>query len=90
MSITIDIPSELAQELESLWGLDLGQAAKEALAVESYRAGKIGLGQVAELLCLSINDANGFLKERGVAPGYTTADLDKDLVNLNNLGLPKP
>jgi predicted HTH domain antitoxin len=85
MPVTIDIPEKLAEQLEAAWGGDLAQAAKEALAVEGYRADKLSMGQVAALLDLSIDAADGFLKARGVDPKYTPDDLDRDVASLERL-----
>ncbi|HEY1378770.1 MAG TPA: UPF0175 family protein [Gemmataceae bacterium] len=82
MSITIDIPKAIEDQLTAGWGADLGRAAKEALAAEGYRAGVLSLGQVAELLGLSIDAADGFLKARGIPLPYTADDLDGDLAAL--------
>jgi len=81
MSVLVDIPKNLQQQLEAEWG-DLPRAAKEALAVESYRAGKLSLGQVAELLGLSINQADGFLKQRGIALPLSYEDFEHDRAEL--------
>ena len=53
MSVTIDIPKAIEDQLKTVWGDDLSRAVKEALAVEGYRAGQLSLGQVAELLGLT-------------------------------------
>ena len=70
MPITIDIPKAIEEQLTAGWGVDLGRAAKEALAAEGYRAGVLSLGQVAELLGLSIDAADGFLK-RGASRSHS-------------------
>lgn len=79
MPVTIDIPAPIAERLSAAWGNDLSRAAKEALAVEAYRADLLSLGQVAELLNLSIDAADGFLKARGAMPKYSVDDLEHDL-----------
>src|SRR5947209_2581654 len=83
MSVTFDIPKAIEEQLTAGWGHDLSRAAKEALAVEGYRAGLLSLGQVAELLDLSIDAADGFLKSRGVPLPYSPEDLDSDLASLD-------
>ena len=37
-----------------------------SVAIEGYRTGALSLGEVAEMLNLFINEADGFLKERGI------------------------
>jgi predicted HTH domain antitoxin len=82
MPVTIDIPASIAQRLTAAWGGDLSRAAREALAIEGYRADLLSLGQVAELLDLSIDAADGFLKSRDVPSKYSASDLDRDLASI--------
>ena len=63
-------------------GRTVARAATKALAAEGYRRRLLSLGQVAELLGTSINDADGFLKDRGIPLAYDVADLEKDLAAL--------
>jgi predicted HTH domain antitoxin len=65
MQVSLTIPDDLAAELEPK-GADLGRRALEALAIDGYRAEVLSVGQVAEMLGLSINETDGFLKARGV------------------------
>ena len=65
MEVVLEIPDNIAKQLQTN-GLTLQQRALEDLAVEAYRREELSLGQFAEMLNLSINDANGLLKERGI------------------------
>ena len=85
MSVTIDFPAAIAARLAAGWGSDLSRAAKEALAVESYRADVLSVGQVAQMLDLSIDAADGFLKSRGAMPKYHPDDLANDLASIEKL-----
>jgi predicted HTH domain antitoxin len=78
----LDIPPKLAEQIEAAWGQSLSRAAVEALALEGFRREALSLGQVAELLGVSIDQANGFLKLHGVAGDYTADDLRRDLAAL--------
>ncbi|RJP36790.1 MAG: UPF0175 family protein [Phycisphaerales bacterium] len=84
MRLTIDIPDSVRAQLEAEWG-DLPRAAKEALAIESYRSGKISIGLLAEMLGMGVIEADQWLGERGVPLLYTPEDLDKDRRNLAEL-----
>lgn len=84
MSISIRIPPAIEEELRKQLG-DLDLAAKEALAIESYRTEKLSIGQVAELLELTVYEAEGFMKERGVSAPCTLADLEHDRATLKQL-----
>ena len=64
MSVSIELPENLEQKLRGETE-NLELFAKEALAVEAYRAGKLSLGQFAELLAISQYEADGILKSRG-------------------------
>lgn len=84
MSISIQIPPAIEDELRKQLG-DLDQAAKEALAIELYRTEKLSIGQVAELLGLTVYEAEGFMKDHGVPAPYSVADLEKDRATLKQL-----
>lgn len=81
----IAIDPETETKLREVLGMDLEQAAKEALIAEAYRKSKLSIGQAARLLHLSVNDAHGFMKERGIAVNYTLADFDSDCQGLRDL-----
>lgn len=66
MSLEIALPQHIEQHLQAEWGNEFPRRAAEALAIEGYRTGALSLGEVAEMLNFSINEADGFLKERGV------------------------
>lgn len=63
------------------WG-DLSRAALEALAIESYRSERLSLGAVAEMLGLSVLEAEEFLKRRRVDLRYTLDDFEADRASL--------
>lgn len=66
MSLEIALPIHIEQHLQTEWGSEFPRRAAEALAIEGYRTGALSLGEVAEMLNFSINEADGFLKERGI------------------------
>ena len=66
MSLEIALPRHIEQHLQSEWGKEFPRRATEALAIEGYRTGALSLGEFAEMLGFSINEADGFLKKRGV------------------------
>lgn len=81
--ITIDDATEA--KLREILGQDLDRIARDALIVEAYRTGKLSIGQAARLLDLSIHDAYGFIKDRGVPVNYTLSDFDSDCEGLREL-----
>ena len=54
----------------------------EAIAIEGYRCGDFSLGEVAEILELSINEADGFLKQRGVFAMRDLSEINADSATL--------
>lgn len=87
MSFTISLPNSIERKLQSGWGDKLEQKATEALSVESYRAGLLSLGEIAEMLGVSINNADGFLKRRGLFVIEDLAEIESGNLVLENLPL---
>jgi predicted HTH domain antitoxin len=85
MKVTIDIPDSLERSLHEQLGQDVARSAKESLAVAWYQAERLSIGQVAELLGLSVYEAEGFLKRQRVAAPFTWEDFEHDRETLNRL-----
>ena len=62
MKITIEIPDAMQEPLHEQFRQDVSGAVKEALAVALYRAEKLSIGRVAELLGISIYNWPGRLQ----------------------------
>lgn len=76
MQITVQLPDDIAQALGSN---DLQRSAMEALALEGYRAGRLGGGQVQRMLGFRTPmQLHAFLKEHGVYLNYSIKDLEQD------------
>ena len=73
MNISIDLPSEIAQELNAT-ASDFGREAKEAYLVELYRQDRISHHQLTEALGLNRGEANGVLKLHKVPSGPATVE----------------
>ncbi len=81
MRITLELPEDVAQDLELKWK-DLPRAALESLAVEGHRAGALTAYQVRRLLGFQTGmELDGFLKQRGVYLDYDRDDLERDVEN---------
>ncbi len=85
MKVTIDIPDTMQQSLQEQLGENLAQAAKEAMAIAWYQAEKLSIGQVAELLGLSVYEAEGLMKEHHVNAPYSLEDFEHDRQTLDRL-----
>lgn len=76
MQVIISIPDRLVESLAER--RNLPRRMLEAFAIESYRSERLSLGQVAELLDFSINEANEFLKKNRVPLNYDFEDMKQD------------
>ena len=78
MTITVEIPDELARQIIPE-GLDPARHALEHLAVEAYRAHRLTGAQLRRLLGIgSRYELDGFLKSRGVWLEYTLDDFRRE------------
>ncbi len=80
MNVTVSIPDNLAEALAGRE--DVSRQMLEAFAIENYRREKLSLGQVAEMLDLSIDETNAFLKKHSVPPNFTADDISRDRADL--------
>ena len=77
MSVTIELPEEIEQQLETEWK-NLPRRALEALAVEGYRTGALSRGQVGQILDMNFWETEAFLKEHEAYLHYSLEDLERD------------
>src|SRR5215831_16760179 len=84
MQITLELPEDIAQGLESRWK-DLPRAALESLALEGYRSRALTTGQLRRLLGFETRmQVDAFLKEHEVYDS-TAADFERDRETLRQL-----
>lgn len=72
MNVVVTIPDKFAADFQTRG--ELSRQMLESFAVESYRREDLSLGQFAELLDLSIDEANALLKNSGVPLNYSLED----------------
>lgn len=77
MEITVSIPDRFVPSAEV--NGDVSRQMLEAYAIENYRQLRMSLGQLSELLDMSIDEANAFLKRHNVPANCTKEDLAADL-----------
>jgi predicted HTH domain antitoxin len=78
MEITLNLPEDIAQGLQSRWK-DLPRAALESLALEAYRSGVLTTAELRRLLALPTRHAlDGFLKQHGIYLSYDHEDVERD------------
>lgn len=83
MHIEFEIPDEIAQVLQSP---NLSRTALEALAIEGYRSGKLGRGQVQRMLGFTTPmQVDALLKEHDVYLNYTIEEYEKDIATIESL-----
>ena len=87
--ITLDLPEDIAQGMESKWK-DLPRAALESLALEAYRSHAITAAQLRRLLAFETRmQVDAFLKEHEVYD-FTAADFEQDRETLRQLRAREP
>ncbi len=82
--VILDIPDEIAAQLSSR-GQELSRAALGALALESYRLGRLTQVQVGRLLGLSRIEAEDFLAEHLDLYDYEPNELRREAEALSRL-----
>jgi predicted HTH domain antitoxin len=86
MTYHIEISDEQERWLQEAFGGDLSRAALEALAIQGYRAGKLGWFQVGRLLGISDRwDVERWLADRKVDLNYGKEDLEEDRRTIDEL-----
>ena len=77
MRITLELPEDIAKELETRW-TDLPRAALESLALEAYRSHVLSAAQLRRLLGFETRmQVDDFLKEHEVYD-FTVEDFKQD------------
>lgn len=74
MTVTLEIPEELAQRL----GSQATRMSREALGLEAHRQGLWTEAELARFLGLSRIALDRFLKDHGVELAYTWEDLERE------------
>jgi hypothetical protein len=86
MNVVLHIPDDFAEQLSA--GGDVQRQALEALALESFRAGRLTRTELRRLLGFGSRPAlDAFLVSHGVFGAYTEQDLARDREDLHRLGL---
>lgn len=84
IAVTIQMPEQIAANLTAD-GEDLSRRVLEAVAIEGYRNEKLSVGQVADMLGISVLEAENFLHQRGIELLYTIEDFEQDRENLRRV-----
>ncbi|MEC4812161.1 MAG: UPF0175 family protein [Scytonema sp. PMC 1069.18] len=82
MQIIIEIPDEIAQQLEQTEG-SLSRRLLEMIIADAYHHGKISTAEVRQILQFpSRLETHAFLKRMGVYLNYDEAELEQDIQTL--------
>lgn len=84
MTLTIPIPDSLDDALRRHMGNDMNAYAREALAVELYREGKLYHKQFAQMLGLDRWQADEVLRRHGIA-NLTPEEIDLQFQSIRKL-----
>jgi predicted HTH domain antitoxin len=85
MNLMLHIPDEFAEQLSA--GGDVEREALEALALESYRAGRLTKAELRRLLGFQVLDQiDGFLKAHNIYETYTVEDIEREVQGVQRLG----
>jgi hypothetical protein len=86
MNVAFSIPDDVATQLSG--GGDIQRQALEALALESFRAGRLTRAELRRLLGFGSRRAlDAFLVSHEVFGSYSEQDLARDRQDLQALGL---
>ncbi len=87
MKITIEVPDDMANALQEKWP-DMPRGLLESLALEGYRCGALGDGQLRRLLGFATRfEVHAFLNEHDVSLNYSMEDLEDDRDVAKRLGI---
>jgi hypothetical protein len=87
MNLTVHIPDDIAQRL-SADAATLERRALEALVAEEYRAGRLTRPDLRRLLGFQTGyEIDGFLKVHDIYDGITLEELNRQLDDLDRIGV---
>jgi predicted HTH domain antitoxin len=84
MTVTFDIPDEIASELAAA-GEEPSHAALQGLAIDGFRRGRLSQFQVGQLLGLTRIQTEDFLAEHLALYDYDPAELRREAGELAKL-----
>ena len=84
MVISLEMPDAIAKQLH-LDGPQSNRRALEMFALEGYRSNELSRGQVSELLGMSFEETERFLKEHHAHIEMTLPDFQRSSEELNRL-----
>ena len=84
VNVAIEIPDEIGRVLGAQDG-DVSRAVLEAVAIETYRSGRITPAQVQQMLGLHSRwETESFLRRAEAYHDYTMDDLERDIAAIRD------
>ena len=83
MQVTVELPDEIAQQVGNK--AEVSRRMLESFALEGYRAGNVSRGEVSQMLHLSFEETEAFLKRHEASLRYSLADLTADRAALKQI-----
>ena len=80
MEVAVTIPDKFVENRAGI-----SREMLESYAAENLRLGRLSIGQFAELLDFSIDEAHAFIKERRIPSPYDYADSERDRLAVQEL-----
>lgn len=81
MGVTLTIPGAIFEQS----GGEIARELLETAVLEAFRADAISLGRLAEILDMTIDEANGFLKSHNAHSRIDATDIEEGRATLESL-----
>ena len=86
MNVMVSLPDGFAARFGSQ--AELKRHVLEVLALDEYRAGRMSRPELRQLLGFGTRgELDGFLKDRGVVEGITVEEFNRQMQDLDRIGL---
>jgi hypothetical protein len=86
MNLTVEIPDDIATQLNASGGADLSRRALEAFALDEYKNGNLTDNALRRVLGFTRYELDGFLKAHDVWIEFSVDDIDREVATLERLG----
>ena len=86
MNLTVEIPDDIAAQLNAAADGDLSRRALEAFALDESKSGHLTEDGLRRMLGLTRYELDGFLKAHDIWLDYTIEDLRREVATLERLG----
>lgn len=86
MNVMVSLPDEFAARFGP--GVERDRHVLEVLALDEYKAGRMSRAALREVLGFGTRgELDGFLKKRGADEGMTVEEFDRQMQDLDRIGI---